>query len=307
MSIIKLNGQSLAEAVSSAKPFDTLVLENKVYREKVVISVPDVTLMGSPEGGTAIVYGDYANKIADDGLEYNTFRTYTVHVTADGVKLKDLAVVNDAMHPAVKGQAVALSVSGDRFYGENLKLVSLQDTLFCGPLPDDLVTRYMGFLPDGERYFEGESRQLYKNCTVLGSVDFVFGTAAAFFDGCTFVCCNDGRREGYVAAPAHSLKQRIGFVFYNCKFEVEKDANAEFYLARPWRNFGKASFIGCKLSPKINQKLFDKWGSTNRDKTARFEVDDLTPYQNIVSWAKKLKGDKIDFYLSALENLKKSI
>lgn len=309
MSIIKLNNQTILDALKKAKPGDTIVLEPKVYREKVIVDVDNITILGDKSGKSVIAFDDYAKKIHADGQEYNTFRTYTVNVIANSVTLKNLTIVNDALFPQTKGQAVALSVCGKDFLAKNLKLCSMQDTLFCGPLPDDLVVRYQGFLKDNERYFEGQSTQIYLNCHILGSVDYVFGTARAFFKGCTFTNVNDGRDTAYVCAPAHSLKQDVGFTFINCSFDCESDVTKNStFLARPWRDFGKATFINCRYSHHIKNTVFDKWNDTTRDKTARFELYPKLKGFETVSWHKPItKAKTLEYkaeFTQALNKLK---
>lgn len=301
MSIIRVKEQTITQALACAKPGDTIVLSPRVYREKLVVSVDNITIIGDKSGQSVIVYDDYAKKIHADGQEYNTFRTYTVNVIADNVTLKNVTIINDAMFPQTKGQAVALSVLGNNFLGQGLRLCSMQDTLFCGPLPDDLVVRYNGFLKDSERYFEGQSTQVYLNCNILGSVDYVFGTARAFFKNCTFTNVNDGRTTAYVAAPAHSLKQDVGFVFLNCTFNAESDVlDNTTYLARPWRDFGKSTFISCKYSNHVKDTVFDKWNDTFRDKTARFEYYPKLKGFNAVSWAKPINRQAANWYKEQL-------
>ena len=147
--------EKLSDAIKNASSGDTIYLCEKSYNEKIVIDKPNLTIIGKGNS-SKIIYGDYAKKIHEiDGLEYNTFRTYTVNITASNVKLINLTIENSSSNPKANGQAVALSVYGDNFYGENLWLISKQDTLFCGPLPDDLITRYIDFLPYSERYAEG--------------------------------------------------------------------------------------------------------------------------------------------------------
>ena len=85
------------------------------YRQKTVIRTPGLTLTGAGMDKTVLVWDDYALKLDDLGREYNTFRTWTMAVCADHVRMENLAVVNDALHPEVKGQEVALSVLGDDF------------------------------------------------------------------------------------------------------------------------------------------------------------------------------------------------
>lgn len=300
MSIFYLkDGDTLGTAIKQAKKDDTIVLQDKTYREKVIVDVPSLTVIG---GGSncRVVWDDYAKKLDEQGREYVTFRTQTVIVTAKNVTFKNFTIENDRGNCAELGQEVALSVYADGFYAENMTLKSLQDTLFCGPLPDDLVTRYLDFLPDKHRYFEGQAKQMFFGCKIYGSVDYVFGCATAYFMQCEFINVDDGKTQGFVAAPAHSLKQETGFVFINCDFNKADGVAAEVYLARPWRDYGKCTFINCRLDG-VSEKLFDKWNDTERDRTARFEVYGIPLTKNAVNWLKELEPAKIKKYFSSAD------
>ena len=261
---------NLQHAFDHAAPGSTVHLMPGVYRQKTVIRTPGLHIRGAGAGETTLIWDDYANKIHIDGKEYNTFRTYTLAVCADGVTMSSLSIVNDALNPKEKGQEVALSVLGDRFFMENCRLSSTQDTLFAGPLPPDLIDRYNGFLADDLRA-PGPFVQHYSNCLIEGSVDFIFGCADALFDQCEIRSVYDGRRIGYVAAPAHSLAQTQGLHFMDCRFTSEPEVRpGSIFLARPWRDYGIAAFENCQYGLHIARDGFDKWNDTNRDKTARF-------------------------------------
>lgn len=277
---------NLQNILDGIKEPTTIYMQSGIYRQKLKIAANDVTLIGDGRETTVITYDDYARKPHPDGGEYNTFRTYTVCVTGNGVKLKNLCVENPNTCPETVGQCVALSVNSKNFFAEDVDLKSTQDTLFTAPFPDDLVVRYSGltddpayyegFIPKDELYMQGGSVQLYKNCRIYGTVDYVFGCAEAYFDGCEFISLAEKRGTGFVAAPAHSLKQVRGYVFYNCAFKSGGAEKNSVYLARPWRDFGKCDFIDCKLENHVKSELFDKWNDTFRDKTARFSYSGLS-------------------------------
>lgn len=233
---------------------------------------------------TVIVWDDYAEKIHEDGKAYNTFRTWTLAVCADNVTMEDLCVVNDALHPEIKGQEVALTVYGDNFRMKNCRLTSTQDTLFLGPLPGDLIERYDGFLPDHLRQ-DKLCRQYFDNCLIEGTVDFIFGCGNTVFDHCELRSLADARGIGFVAAPAHALEQTEGFLFRNCRFTAEPGVEAgSIYLARPWRDYGLCRFENCEYGAHISPLGFDKWNDTNRDRTARFY--ETPPVPGRVRWIK---------------------
>ena len=105
----------LTSVLNAAPAGSVIRLEPGEYRRKLTVRTPGLTLIGAGAERTRIVWDDYALKRDEQGKEYNTFRTWTMAVCADGVSLCDLAVVNDSGHPESKGQEVALSVYGDDF------------------------------------------------------------------------------------------------------------------------------------------------------------------------------------------------
>lgn len=285
-----------------------IYLKSGVYKQKIEVRADDVRLIGENRETTVITYDDYARKLDEKGVEYNTFRTYTACVTGERVRLENLTVENSNTRPKEVGQCVALSVNAKTFYAENVNLISTQDTLFCAPFPDDLVVRYRDFLPERQLYMEGGSLHLFKNCKIAGTVDFIFGGAEAYFWECELISLADERKGGFVAAPSHCLGQEYGFNFVDCIFKNGGAGGNEVYLARPWRDFGKCAFIGCRLDNHIHPALFDKWNDTARDKTARFSYYNLTCLFNPepVKWSYALTESEADKIIARCkENFKR--
>ncbi len=277
----------LTDVLRTVSPDTRIVLPEGVFSEKPEITVPNIEIVGAGADKTVIVNGDYAKKIAPDGREFNTFRTYTVAVTAPNVTLRGLTVENSARQPEKLGQEVALTVCADNFLAEDCAFISTQDTIFCGPLPEDLIKRYKGFLLDSLRA-GGPQKQIFRNCLVAGTVDFIFGCGDTLFDGCEIKSLNDARGHGYVAAPSHSSDQEIGIVFNKCRLTREEGvADGSIFLARPWRDYGKTSFIGCEMDKHIAAEGFNKWGNTHRDRTARFAEYPVKP-EGRVNWSRLL-------------------
>lgn len=278
----------LQQALDRARPGDVLDLAPGDYRQKLLLTTPGITLRGAGAERTRILWDDYAKKPDDRGREYNTFRTWTLAVCADGVTMEDLSIVNDALRPEDKGQEVALSVYGDDFHMARCRLTSTQDTLFLGPLPKDLIARYDGFLPDLLRR-DISCRQFFQGCLIEGTVDFIFGCGQAVFDHCEIRSLVDQRGHGYLAAPAHALEQTEGFLFQNCRLTAQPGvAPDSIYLARPWRDYGLCEFLDCAIEGgHIAPEGFNKWNGTDRDKTARFYETPLP--QGRVSWARTRK------------------
>lgn len=283
--------EKLSEILLGVNPHTRIILAEGTYREKIEINVPNIEIIGESADKTVIAWDDYAKKLDPFGVELNTFRTYTAAVTADNITLKNLTVANDSFKPEEKGQEVALTVYGDNFYAEDCCFISTQDTVFCGPLPHDLIERYDGFLKDELRGGNCQ-RHIFKNCFIAGNVDFIFGCADALFQDCEIRSVFDVRGHGYVAAPAHAPSQDTGFVFSGCRFTCEEGvAEGSVFLARPWRDYGKASFIGCQYGKHISAEGFDKWNDTERDKTARF-AEWGADREGRVPWSRSLTEDE---------------
>lgn len=275
----------LQARLDAARPFDVIDLPPGEFRCKVMIAVPGLTLRGAGADKTVIRWDDYARKEVEPGMGYNTFRTWTAAVCAEGVRMEDLSIVNDALRPEEKGQEVALSVYGDDFHMARCRLSSTQDTLFVGPLPRDLLERYDGFLPDMLRR-DILCRQTFEDCLIEGTVDFIFGCGQALFDRCELRSLADARGHGYIAAPAHAPEQAEGFRFHACRLTAGPGvAPGSVYLARPWRDYGMCEFDRCVIEGgHIAAEGFHKWNDTGRDRTARFYETPLSPGR--VSWAK---------------------
>ncbi len=284
-------GDDIHFVLDHALPGSEIYIAAGEYRQKTVIRTPGITLIGEGADRTVIVYNDYAKKLDEYGMELGTFRSYTTAVCADNVTMRGLSVKNDSMSPETKGQEVALTVYGDNFVMEDCTLSSTQDTLFLGPLPPDLIRRYEDFLSDelrGDRLLT----QRFTRCLIEGTVDFIFGCGNAVFEDCEIKSLNDARRIGYIAAPAHSLAQTDGFLFQHCRITCDEGVDSgSIYLARPWRDYGLCVFDSCTYAPHIASCGFDKWGGTDRDRTARFI--EKPAVDGRVTWANRMEPEII--------------
>ena len=221
------------------------------------------------EGTIEISNSLYGNKLDDDGVKLTTWRTATLKIKGNNNIFKGLKIVNDAKDSPIKGQEVALAVYGNNNIFIDLKIESSQDTLFIGPLPDDLCTRYINFLKEDEIGIEGNLHNYFVNCSIKGTVDFVFGAGQASFNRCRFISLEDSRTS-YVFAPAHSLKDAFGFFINESNFISEEVKPSSTYLARPWRDYGKVVINNSTYSAHIKEKGFSSWENTTRYLTSRF-------------------------------------
>ncbi|MCR5112988.1 MAG: hypothetical protein K6A63_03505 [Acholeplasmatales bacterium] len=286
--------KSINETLKSMKYGDTLFLENGVYKEKVVILINNITIEGESKDGVIITNHDWFTKIMPDFNECNTFRTYTLLAGGENITIKNLTIENSSVPSSRYGQALALYAEGDGFKAYNVALKSAQDTLFTGPLSLDLIERHQGFLP--EYQLRGKkSRQIYENCDICGDVDFIFGAAQALFINCNIISiAREGKDgiDGFLCAPSTYQEDKYGYLFYKCNL-IKENGVKNVYLGRPWRDYGSAAFIDCKMDDHINPEGFNPWGNSGRDKTSRFyEYNENADLSKRVKWAHILNKDE---------------
>lgn len=258
MSVIYLNpNMSISDAILklSKDEAHTIYLAKGVYKEKLMIEIDHLTIIGESAYNTMIVFNDFSYKMHEDGLLFNTFRTSTVTITGNYTKLKNLTIKNDSGHGERIGQAIALSLYGKDTLIDNCILDGNQDTLFIGPLPLDLTIRYSHILPLSMRHTNVYNHYI-KDSKIIGNVDFIFGSGNAFFKNCDLVF----NKDGYLAAPS-TYKGEIGLVFKACRIS-KLSPDDMIVLARPWRAFGTAIFYDCTYLSPISPERFNAWGQT---------------------------------------------
>lgn len=242
-----------------------------VYREKLVVSRPNVTFLGEAREASVIVFGHGANEMEEDGEKRGTFRTATFRVNAPDFTAKHITFRNDAGYGHTVGQAIALYVDGDRCFFEDCALLASQDTLFNAPLPLDPV-KPNGKGP-GEHKPRIRGRHLFYRCFLQGDVDFIFGSGTAWFEECTIFSKMPGDRlppespdteviYGYVTAASTHPDFPYGYVFRHCKLTSDCPKGS-VYLGRPWKEFAKTVFLACELGEHIHPLGWHDWGKTH--------------------------------------------
>ena len=258
---------AISRALAALPPYDgaplCLELAPGEYREKVLLDRPRLVLRGAGADKTVIRWQDGAKEPLEDGQPRGTFRTATVRVDASHVTLQGLSIVNACAPRERAGQAIALYADGDFFLCEDCRLRSFQDTLFTAPLPPKELQKN-GFI--GPKQFAPRlpQRHTYRRCRIEGDVDFIFGSAAAWFEACDIVSV-DGRAdraapaEGYTTAASTPEGQRFGYVFSHCRFLGEGVKEGSVYLGRPWRDYAKTVLLHCELGPHIRPEGWHDW------------------------------------------------
>ena len=254
-----------------------ILLAAGVYREKVELLRDNVELCGAGRDKTRIVFGDGAKEILPDGFKRGTFRTATLRTDGAHIRLRNLTIENDAAPREAVGQAIALYADGEDLLVEDCALLGRQDTLFTAPLPEKEIEP-RGIVGPKESAPRVPQRHIYRRGVIRGDIDFIFGGADARFEDCDIVSI-DGRAKrdepyvGYVCAPSTPKGQKNGYVFARCRFIGDGVPAHSVYLARPWRDYAKARFVGCEIGGHVAPERFDDWNKPQTHETAEFSVE----------------------------------
>lgn len=275
---------SIAAALSSATeeeagPYRVLIRKG-VYREKLRVTRPDVHLLGETRDGTVITWDDTGSTPGPGGEGLGTWGSATLTVLAPGFQAENLTVANGFDYPAnaalaaddprrvERMQAVALMTTGDsdRAVFDRVTVVGYQDTLFVDA---------------GRSYF--------RDCKVLGHVDFIFGAGQAVFENCDIVSRNRANKNptGYVTAPSTHVAQPYGLLFINSRL-LKEDPHlpaGSVRLGRPWHPGavrtaeGSAVFINCFMDDHIGREGYAPISAVDSNGVrVWFEVDERSRF-----------------------------
>lgn len=281
------NFKTVQEAVNAVRDLSQqqviIHIKKGTYHEKLVIPSwkTNIALVGEDKDHTIITNNDYSGKAYPGGSDaygrdkFSTFTSYTVLVSGNNFSAENLTIENTAGRV---GQAVALHVEGDRCVIKNCRVLGNQDTLYAAC---------------------ANSRQLYVDCYIEGTTDFIFGEATAVFQRCVI----KSLINSYIGAAATTSQQRFGFVFFDCKL-VADTAAKKVYLGRPWRPYARMVYIHTEMGSQITPAGWDPWKGDamfpDKEQTA-FCAEYKSTGQGAnpsgrVSWSKQLTDAEAKLY-----------
>lgn len=142
-----------------------------------------------------------------------------------------------------KHQAVAMRVSSDLSVFYRCSFKGYQDTLLVHSL-----------------------RQFYRDCHIYGTVDFIFGDAAAVLQNCDiFVRRPMNHQSNMITAQGRSdPNQNTGISIVNSCVSPAydfRDVKGRFksYLGRPWKKYSRTLFFKTDLDGLIDEKGWKEW------------------------------------------------
>lgn len=109
-------------------------------------------------------------------------------------------------------------------------------------------------------------RQFYKDCTISGTIDFVFGDAAAIFQNCTFVVRKpmDNQQCIVTAQGRRDRKQPSAIVIQGGRIVADKEyypvrKQLKSYLGRPWKMYSRTIIMETFIDDLIQPQGWLPW------------------------------------------------
>ncbi|XP_008388938.2 putative pectinesterase/pectinesterase inhibitor 28 [Malus domestica] len=214
-----------------------IYIKEGVYNEHILVtrSMTSVMMIGDGANKTRIT----GNKNFADGTP--TYHTATVAIQGDHFMARDIGFDNSA--GPEKHQAVALRVSADEAIFYRCSMDGYQDTLYTHA-----------------------QRQFYCDCTISGTIDFVFGDATAVFQNCTFLIRKPLPNQSCIvtAQGRKERRQPSAIIIQNSTITAEpdyfpvKDEN-KAYLGRPWKEYSRTIIMDSYIDDVIQPEGWLPW------------------------------------------------
>ncbi|WOL11943.1 hypothetical protein Cni_G20707 [Canna indica] len=215
-----------------------IYVKEGVYEEYVSINAANLTLIGDGIGKTVIT----GNRSVVGGPgDLTTFNTATVAIQGEFIIARGITFRNTA--GPENHQAVALRCQADFAVFYQCSFEGYQDTLYVH-----------------------SNRQFFRECDVYGTIDFIFGNAAAVLQKCNIYPRRPmgDQRNTVTAQGREDLSENTAFAFQNCKVTAAPDLApvqrmVKTYLGRPWKKYSRTVVMESCLDSLIAPEGWLEW------------------------------------------------
>ncbi|KAL1212921.1 Pectinesterase 1 [Cardamine amara subsp. amara] len=201
-----------------------------------------------------VVYGDGITKtIVSSNLNRHdkpkiptTFQTATFSVSGRWFVVRDMKFVNTA--GPRKEQAVAFHSNAKHSVMYRCAFEGYQDTLYARA-----------------------GMQLYRDCDIVGTVDFIFGHAAAVFQNCTIRPRQPLHNQFNTITAQSGVDEAntiSGFSIVNSKISpFQEDLTVKTYLGRPWNVYSTVVVMKTQIEKLIDPNGWVSWNNKSSPPT----------------------------------------
>ncbi|XP_065867142.1 pectinesterase 1-like [Euphorbia lathyris] len=189
-----------------------------------------------------MIYGDGMDKTIISGSKNfvdgtPTFSTATFAVAGKGFMARDIQFINTA--GAAKHQAVAFRSGSDMSVYYQCSFDAYQDTLYAH-----------------------SNRQFYRDCSITGTIDFIFGNAAVVFQNCKIMPRQplSNQFNTITAQGKKDPNQNTGISIQKCTFTpLNASLTAPTYLGRPWKDFSTTVIMQSSIDSFLDPSGWKSW------------------------------------------------
>ncbi|CAO2814056.1 unnamed protein product [Amaranthus hypochondriacus] len=236
-------------------------IKTGIYKEYLEIGskLENIMLLGDGIGKTIIT----GSKSVGGGT--TTYGSATVAVMGDHFIAQGITIRNTA-GPS-NHQAVALRSNSDLSVFYKCSFEGYQDTLYVF-----------------------SNRQFYRECNIYGTIDFIFGNAAAVLQNCNiYVRFSPTGTNTITAQGRTDPNQNSGISIHNSRVSSAEDLKgSKTYLGRPWQKYSRTVYMKTYLNGIIDSKGWLEWSGNFGLNTLYYgEYDDTGPgssTSNRVKW-----------------------
>ncbi|XP_068638412.1 pectinesterase-like [Aristolochia californica] len=227
--------RTVQEAVNHAPKINgssrhVIYIKSGRYKENVVVGPQkrNLTFTGDGKGKTILSSNQSGGKLISS--------SGSLVVQGNGFLAIGITFENTAASDA---PAVAMMCSSDRSAFFQCEFRGFQDTLYAKI-----------------------NRQFYKQCDIYGTIDFIFGDAAAVFQDCNIrVRKPRGNHTNVITAQGKSSRNtKTGTVLHHCNIiAAEYLGNVKTYLGRPWKQFSTTVVMQCSIDKLVDPSGWLEW------------------------------------------------
>ncbi|KAF3602952.1 hypothetical protein F2Q69_00038816, partial [Brassica cretica] len=229
----KTISRALKDVPEKSEKRTVIYVKKGVYFENVKVEKTMWNVVFVGDGGDKSIVSGKLNVI--DGTP--TFQSATFTVFGKGFMARDMGFINKA-GPS-KHQAVALMVSADLAAFYRCTMNAYQDTLYVHA-----------------------QRQFYRECTIIGTVDFIFGNAASVLQSCKIRPRRpmQGQQNTITAQGRKDPNQNTGISIHRCNISpLGNLTGVQTFLGRPWKDFSTTVIMESSLHGFIDPKGWLPW------------------------------------------------
>ncbi|PKI76023.1 pectinesterase 3-like [Punica granatum] len=224
--------EALASVPKRTSARTVIYIKKGVYVENVTVGADLWNVMMYGDGMRKTVISGSKNYV--DGTP--TYSSATFGADGRGFIAKDIGFENTA--GPEKFQAVALRSSADQSVFYRCFFDAYQDTLFTHA-----------------------GRQFYRDCLIIGTIDFIFGNSAAVFQNCRIQPRQPmpGQFNGITAQGKSDPNQNTGISIQHCQIRPFDNLTAQTFLGRPWEDYSTTVYMRSDIDGFINPMGWAQW------------------------------------------------